>query len=94
MLFDNDQAKKCREILKKHGGFRQDSFKRPVPPGIVRNCDFELWAVPQKGSVILQIWADGHGCTTYANWPMGETYDELDAFLGVPRETFKSIGCK
>ena len=77
----NPQAEKTREILRKHDGHLLDEFVRPAPKGCKSNCTLEFWYIQSKGMVILQVWTEGNGCSSYANWPTGNTFDELEAFL-------------
>lgn len=46
-------------------------------PHAVNKSRLEFWAVPGKGVVIAQIWDDKDGISTFADWPLGVTWDEL-----------------
>lgn len=71
----------AREILRKKG-FRPVS-EIPSPKGRNVICHWsrlEIWTGP-KGVVIMQHWKDGSGVHCYADWPLGNTWEELDAAL-------------
>lgn len=40
----------------------------------------EFWS-GKKGTVIVQDWG-ADGCTTYADWPLGTTFEQLEIALG------------
>lgn len=81
---DNNPAyEKTCDILRDAGYQRLDSFRRHLrapefasPP----EDHFEIWA-GRKGTLILQVWNGGNGATTYNNWSMGHTFDELKVAL-------------
>ncbi len=56
-------------------------FSAVLPRGLVASEDcFQVWA-GRKGTLILQVWKDGHGVSTYADWALGHTFEELKAAL-------------
>lgn len=68
-------------ILREAGYNRLSEFKRQQLPGyLIPETHFEVWA-GRKGTLILQVWKDGHGVATYADWPLGHTFDALKEAL-------------
>ena len=68
---------KCREMLREKG-------YRPL-----NECDGPKAAVDShlvfyggpRGVVIAQYWSDGSGVATYADWPLGHTWKELERII-------------
>jgi len=73
-------------ILREAGYQRLSDFNRERLPGyIIPETHFEVWG-GAKGTLILQVWKDGNGVATYADWPLGHTFDELKAAIAAPVE--------
>lgn len=78
-----DRHKKMRDLLTTHNCHRIAEF---AGPETTDPCHMELWGVPHRGTLILQFWSEG-GVSTYADWPTGVTWEELETFLSQPKQT-------
>lgn len=82
--FSERQAK-TREIIRKHKGElvrsepMQDSWGRGT---------LEFWVI-KGGMILLQHWSDGSGTACYADWPLGETFEQLELEIIKRVESFK-----
>lgn len=65
-----------REMLAKHG-YR--CINGCVGPQATEKNTLEFYTGP-KGTIILQFWEDG-SVTTFAEWPLGHTWEELEEAL-------------
>ncbi len=77
----NPAYDKTCDILRESGYNRLSEFKRAKLAGYtIPESHFEIWA-GRKGTIIMQVWNDGNGCSTYANWPLGHTFEALKEAL-------------
>lgn len=67
---------RCRDILRDAGCRLINACDGPTSAVKSR---LEFWQAP-RGLVIVQFWEDG-GCSTFADWPLGETWDDLKLSL-------------
>lgn len=69
------------KILREAGYNRLSEFKRAKMDGyLIPESHFEVWG-GRKGTLIMQVWKDGNGCSTYADWSLGHTFDQLKEAL-------------
>lgn len=62
----------ARNILGRHG----HCLNACDGPKAAQKSRLEFWSCP-KGVVIAQFWADG-GVTTFADWPLGHTWEDFE----------------
>jgi hypothetical protein len=75
----------CQAVAKTHSILESKNYHMVdcvAPPSRLYShwLRLEIWTGP-KGVLIVQVWKDDNGCSTYANWPTGNTFDELEAML-------------
>lgn len=56
------------------------AWEMACPKDFPNQFRLECWVMPAKGVLLLQVWKEG-GVTTYADWPTGHTWEELEALL-------------
>ncbi len=74
---------RVRVILTEAGYVQLRTFQAKLDRGCLPSEDrFEVWAgkVPTQ-TVMLQVWRDGNGVSTYGTHGLGYTFDELKAVL-------------
>lgn len=78
----NPAHDKTVAILHAKGYNRLRSFQANDCPRGAKPCEvgFEVWAGP-KGTLIVQQWTEGNGAAVYASWPLGHTFEALEAAL-------------